>query len=382
MSKIEEIVKSTRRDRQFVEGSTLGGILCPTIRIGKYSTYLYGIGAGADLYISWFSNQNIEIKGIIDKDINKKGKKILGVPYIHTSDLNAGIIENPSQSIVFIATDFYTGIEQFKILQILINAGFDKIYHLNQHEKRTIRGITVDGVVGRSQYFRENVEHLEKTYQLLSDEKSKCIMLEYIRTYVECGVYSLESLAGRNKYFYDGRTVEERKEIYSHLDDEVWVNCGACIGDNVFLYFDNGLNAKKIYAFEGDATCYQRLCTSLEYLPDQYREKVCAIEEYISADTSFAEHIEGKVTLLNADIQGNEMEMLCAMKDIIQKDRPVIAVCVYHKPEDLHVIPQYIDGLVDDYKYVLRKYEADIDDSTRAWELVLYAVPTERYVLQ
>ena len=381
VSKVSELLKSTKRERQFVECTPLGGVICPLIRMKNYDTYLYGVGIEADVYISFFMNEGIEVKGIIDRDVEKKGKFVFEVPYIHTSDLNYGVIDNPSNSIALVVTDASVGLQQFQILQCLIEAGFSKIYHLTSFDKKQVTGIIVPDIKGKSLYFRNNIEGIEKTYEMLYDEKSKKIMLEYLRTYTESGMYRLEQNATRNKYFFDGLTVNDRTEIYSHLEDEVWVNCGASVGDSLFIYFDNGLKAKKVFAFEGDKQEYKKLCTSLSLLPEEHREKVIAIEEYISQDTSFEEYIDEKITLLNADIQGNELKMLQAMKTKIIEDRPVIAICVYHKPEDLKEIPQYIDTLVDDYKYILRKYAADAYDSTQGWELVLYAVPDERCVI-
>ena len=154
------------------------------------------------------------------------------------------------------------------------------------------------------------------------------------------------------------------------------------MGDSIFLYFDNGLNAKKVYAYEGDKNCYETLCRGLECLPERFRKKVEPINEFISESTLFSKYINEKVTFLNADIQGNELGMLCAMEKIIKKDRPVLAVCVYHLKEDLVEIPQYINSLVHEYKFVLRKYAAGATEATRTSELVLYAVPEERYLLK
>ena len=380
MNKVVELLTSKKREKQFVECSPLGGVICPLIRMENYSTYLYGVGVAADIYIAFFMNEGIEIKGIIDRDNEKKGKCIFGIPYIHVSELNDKVKVDTDKAIVLVITDASEGIQQFQILQFLIKAGFDKIYHLTPFDKTQISGITYDAQ-GRSLYFREHIKELEKTYNMLYDDKSKEMMLEYIRVYTECGIWHLEQIPTRNKYFFDGLTVNDRRDLYSHLEEEVWVNCGASVGNSLFLYFDNGLQAKKIFAFEGDKCEYQKLCTSLSILPQKHREKVVPIQEYISEDTNFESYIDERITLINADIQGNEFEMLKAMRTRISKDRPVIAICIYHKPEDWIELPQYIDSLVDDYKYIVRKYASNTLDSTQTWDIVLYAIPTERCLI-
>lgn len=50
------------------------------------------------------------------------------------------------------------------------------------------------------------------------------------------------------------------------------------------------------------------------------------------------------------------------------RDRPKLAVCIYHKPEDMITLPQYIRSLVPEYRSYVRSY-SNADN-----EMVLYAV--------
>ena len=72
------------------------------------------------------------------------------------------------------------------------------------------------------------------------------------------------------------------------------------------------------------------------------------------------------------------MELVKSMSSRIRKDRPVLALSAYHKAEDLTDLPEYINSIVDDYIFILRKYEASLYSYNRAAELVLYAIPSER----
>jgi hypothetical protein len=68
------------------------------------------------------------------------------------------------------------------------------------------------------------------------------------------------------------------------------------------------------------------------------------------------------------DVQGVELKALNGAVKTIMRDRPKLAICVYHKPEDLFKIPKYIKNLVPEYKLYMRHH---------AWSLietVLYAV--------
>ena len=74
------------------------------------------------------------------------------------------------------------------------------------------------------------------------------------------------------------------------------------------------------------------------------------------------------MTFIKMDIEGAELEALRGAESIIRKQRPKLAICVYHKPEDIWTIPMYILSLQNDYRLFLRHY------SFGDTETVLYAI--------
>ncbi|MBO5118814.1 hypothetical protein J6B78_02715, partial [Methanocorpusculum sp.] len=56
----------------------------------------------------------------------------------------------------------------------------------------------------------------------------------------------------------------------------------------------------------------------------------------------------------------------------ILAEKPKLAICVYHKPDDLWEIPEYILSLNPKYKLYLRQYM--FGNGENPWETVLYAV--------
>ncbi len=75
-----------------------------------------------------------------------------------------------------------------------------------------------------------------------------------------------------------------------------------------------------------------------------------------------------KVTCLKMDIEGSELAALRGAERIIREQRPKLAICIYHKPEDIWEIPGFILKCCPDYRLYIRQYSLfDI-------ETVLYAI--------
>ena len=56
------------------------------------------------------------------------------------------------------------------------------------------------------------------------------------------------------------------------------------------------------------------------------------------------------------DIEGAELKALKGAQHIIKTQRPKLAICLYHNPEDLWEIPNYIKQIVPEYKIYFRQH--------------------------
>ena len=79
------------------------------------------------------------------------------------------------------------------------------------------------------------------------------------------------------------------------------------------------------------------------------------------------EVIRESVSLIKMDIEGREMKALAGAKTLITTYKPKLAICIYHKYEDLWEIPEYIHSLVPEYKFYIRHHGPFYTDT------VLYA---------
>ena len=59
-----------------------------------------------------------------------------------------------------------------------------------------------------------------------------------------------------------------------------------------------------------------------------------------------------RITMIKMDVEGAELESLKGARKTIQRDKPKLAICIYHKPEDMTEIPLYIKELVPEYRFV------------------------------
>lgn len=333
----------------------------------------------ADIYIVFKKNDFV-------KEFSKTLDALYGIPItdtIHydrlagTSFENGGVISR----LIFVFPIFRRRevIQKNLFTVRLRRMGFDKIIYLGLDQLRAITNMTHKWVdAGRREYYLDHLDEIIAFASLLNDENSSQVLYEYIKAYITNGIYCGDEIETNNKYWYG----LDKEDLYRHLDDESWVNCGAYVGDTIFSYLSNGFSYKKILAFEGSKENFKKLVNNIADLGK--KTDISKIKLYNSFIDYSGNHMkvlkEEKCTLLNADIEGYELELLKSMTEIIKRDRPVIAVCLYHKKEDVVEIPQYLYSIVDNYTYKLRKYTSWIHDTKRCYELVLYAIPKERNV--
>lgn len=74
-----------------------------------------------------------------------------------------------------------------------------------------------------------------------------------------------------------------------------------------------------------------------------------------------------KVGFIKMDIEGAELDALHGAKNTILRDKPLLAICVYHLRGDVFAIMDYLHQLLPEYRFYLRHYMVS------KTETVLYA---------
>ncbi len=187
--------------------------------------------------------------------------------------------------------------------------------------------------------------------------------------------------------------------------DEVYVDCGAFVGDTIenYLWPKVGI-FQKIYAFEPFKGTFEVLKARVERLKREWNipdEKIELInggvgESTYQLDSSLeTKHIsdganlsdysldkaalvdEGgipiytidkyfanqRISLLKADIEAYEWAMLAGARRVVKRDRPKLAICIYHLHIDMFRIPLKIKQICPDYKCYVRQYAYRIPET-------------------
>ena len=187
------------------------------------------------------------------------------------------------------------------------------------------------------------------------------------------------------------------KDIINPIEDEVLIDggCYDCWMDENFIKWCDG-KYKKIYAFEPDKKNYEKCLNAISLKQieriELYNKGLwdCETKLYFNetggGGSAICENEENKtvviqtvalddiidktekVSLIKLDIEGAELKALEGAEKIIRRDRPRLAICIYHKPEDIIEILNYILSIHDDYKLYIRHYRLN------ELETVVYAV--------
>ena len=186
-------------------------------------------------------------------------------------------------------------------------------------------------------------------------------------------------------------------EFMKFEEKEIFVDAG-CYDLGTTLALARHCKSVKSYAFEPDPKSYQR-CLEVQRTHHESRLSEVTVFPYgtwshkdtlrFSPRGTGGSHIcsgdleipvmpideaiisGDRITMIKMDVEGAELESLKGAKQTIIKDKPKLAICIYHKPEDMWEIPLYIKELVPEYRLYIRHHcRADS-------ETVLYAVMPE-----
>ena len=227
----------------------------------------------------------------------------------------------------------------------------------------------------------------DKIRNLFTDQLSIDTFDRLMDAYRAKSIDCSSALSSDNQYFND-------IFINDLADNEIYVDAGVgYVGTIVdFIFYTKG-KYRKIYAFEPNPSTYFGLAEQLSDLRD-----VVVIQSGLynfdgeltfemgdggskvvkGGDTpvdtlpkikvlKLDDFLQEPPTFIKMDIEGSEYNALLGAQKLIREHKPKLAICAYHKNDDLIKLPLLIRELVPEYKLYLRHHSANL------FETVLYA---------
>jgi len=236
-------------------------------------------------------------------------------------------------------------------------------------------------------FFAQNAEKVNILANMLADEQSK---KEYL------GIIKFRQTCSRKDY---PRLKYEHEYFFNHLllgKDEVFIDCGAYIGDTIDEFLKRCQEYKRIIAFEPDPENFKKLkkkhganskitlMNAGVYDKEEYilfkkqggfskiiNEQNSEQNNFISVPIKTIDSMNlENVSFIKMDIEGSELNALKGAEKTIAKNKPKLAICLYHSDEDMVRIVEYIHDLIPEYKLYVRHYSS----YPSVCETVLYAI--------
>lgn len=333
---------------------------------------LFGAGFEGQIAYEYFKSNDVKISYYCDNNKMKYNKILNGVKIISFDEL-----QRLDNIVLFITIK--TSVESVK----------------QQMDKGNIEYFVFSEYIMRLDFEKNKQKYMYVYNELLCDEKSKEIYYNIIKSRIDGDLYPIQK-------FYDNNSFCSINKFKDTVD-EYFVDAGAYVGDTLEKFIWNCTGRfKKIYAFEPGVRQFNSLNFRVDRLVKEWALDDSQIEcinaglgekneilplfeddqnlltsnficknnskkmndvQIYSLDTYIGNN---KVTMIKVDIEGFEMEMLKGARNIINTQKPKLAISIYHKYEDLFELPMHIKKINPSYKMAIRHH------STNLTETVLY----------
>lgn len=338
------------------------------------SVVLYGAGSDITKILKMMKEQSIVPLCIADGNSEKWGMQIDDIPIVSPNE----IMKYTSDTIIITAS-FFDDI--YKKLCEVLGENIEK-YHILVAPFLWFMLVNVEYDKRLLEYSNEYIlSHEDQLYNIynLKDSITKSI-LDYVIAERKQKEYMFSSYTqNRGMQFVEGYFYLNELE---GKDPLTIIDIGAYIGDTISEFYERfGDRICKYYAYEPEKNNYLKLKENLQGKP--YEKTVTAINKALGAgketkifgksksmfgvidneeDGNITEvspldgeqlEIQGKL-VVKMDVEGLESEILKGALEYIKKYRPYMAICVYHRVEDIYEIPALLENEGCKYSYILR----------------------------
>jgi FkbM family methyltransferase len=366
---------------------------------------VFGAGVAGKTLIDRLALNNIIPDFIIDESKNFTSINSIQVINPVTSQIDWKIKDSARVIIAIIPECSSAGYHYADLIKKTVNWGFKNIYKIDFYSFQ-IAPIQRDGEEGSWYFFdsamneilgrnrkimiealSEKKELINDIYNKFEDGNSKNIFTSGIKFYCQGNQALKAESVPAHQYFIP--------EVFDIGKINYAVDAGAYTGDTLFRMMSICPNLKRVYCFEPSIREYSMLLESRyqgtfeifslmaglgektgigNFVQDIHRyhkdadytdspnvTPIIALDEFLHGSS---------IDFIKMDIEGAEKNALLGARNTIKQCQPLLAICVYHNPEDLWEIPEIIQSFGVSYRYYLRRH------SMFSWnETVFYAVP-------
>jgi len=366
---------------------------------------LFGAGLHGRYLAEALKKEGLDIAGFCDNNATLWGQNISGIPVISPD----GLKKMPEARLYYA---LYDRLQIADIAEQLGNMGLAPEGTVRFRKMLTFMELRL--ALDRLRYFQSRLAEATRIYDWLVDEKSRFVYSNVLKAWmIPASSRHIWPMLGEGAQYW---ALPE----FRHLPGAAFVDVGAYVGDTVEAFIFNNLKNgfKKIYAFEPVAEIFSLLTRNVKRLIEDYglpsgsieclnlnlglragspgaendiapaRHPVvfdglvrawptgdyklivddrfcddgqCSLPMAPSADQTkmyeLDEYFKDKdVDLIKLDTEGCEMNILKSGARLIKDQRPKLAVCIYHRFEDMFNIALYLKQVAPDYKMAMRHH--------------------------
>ena len=213
------------------------------------------------------------------------------------------------------------------------------------------------------------------------------------------------------KTVISGRALREITDLYCD-EKQYFLNCfkgklnginfldaGAYTGDTVREMQEEKIDFKKIYCFEANKENFDKLVqfsksssyedrivcenlalwdshTTLGMKFQHYNSRIDLASNEMSVQTAIIDEYFKNIRIgfVKMDIEGAEQHALKGGMNIIKRDRPILAISIYHGLDDIVEIPELLMRELESYNFFVRHHSYTYS------ETILYGIPMEKNI--
>lgn len=348
--------------------------------------YIFGAGIQGRIFASVLAESPLKIMGFLDSFCEEA--RVLDLPVIRPEDA-----EKAKGVLVSV------GMKSQQIKSELLKCGFDTVLDFNESMVRFPE--LIHGMKSHSLWYADRSEEMawqegiNRFVSLLVDDTSKSLLSKIVRF--------RRGFDAKDYIFPDKETQYFPSDVpvFDNISALRFVDAGAYTGDTITSLLrvmeTNSVSMEFAACFEPDSKNLTKLKACLVD-NKSYQGNIFLYPSAVWDNTgllSFSAHANSSSTVsrdskntelvscvalddvlcavapnfIKMDVEGAEQNAIRGAGKLICEHRPVLAICLYHRPADLWEIPLLIHEICPHYDMYLRVY-GDL-----CLETVLYCIP-------